>query len=69
MDDFAKILIVDDNPKYLSEALPMFGYTVEVVTNGVDALKSLEKENNKIDTINLLLIFFLNKKVLNIIFI
>lgn len=51
MDDFAKILIVDDNPKYLSEALPMFGYTVEVVTNGVDALKSLEKENNKIDLV------------------
>lgn len=51
MDDFAKILIVDDNPKYLSEALPMFGYTVEVVTNGVDALKALEKENNKIDLV------------------
>ena len=51
MDDFAKILIVDDNPKYLSEALPMFGYTVEVVTNGVDALKSLEKENNMIDLV------------------
>ncbi len=51
MDDFAKILIVDDNPKYLSEALPMFGYTVEVVTNGVDALKALEKENNNIDLI------------------
>lgn len=51
MDDFAKILIVDDNPKYLSEALPMFGYTVEVVTNGVDALKVLGKENSNIDLI------------------
>lgn len=51
MDDFAKILIVDDNPKYLSEALPMFGYTVEVVTNGVDALKILKKDNNNIDLV------------------
>lgn len=51
MDDFAKILIVDDNPKYLSEALPMFGYTVEVVTNGIDALKVLKKDNNNIDLV------------------
>lgn len=51
MDDFAKILIVDDNPKYLSEALPMFGYTVEVVTNGVDALKVLEKNSSNIDLV------------------
>ena len=51
MDDFAKILIVDDNPKYLSEALPMFGYTVEVVTNGVDALKVLKKDNNNINLV------------------
>lgn len=51
MEDFAKILIVDDNPKYLSEALPMFGYTVEVVTNGIDALKALKRENSNIDLI------------------
>ena len=51
MEDFTKILIVDDNPKYLSEALPMFGYSVEVVTNGVDALKVLSKDNSKIDLI------------------
>lgn len=51
MEEFAKILIVDDNPKYLSEALPMFGYTVEVVTNGVDALKVLERKDSNIDLI------------------
>lgn len=51
MDDFSKILIVDDNPKYLSEALPMFGYTVEVVTNGIDALKVLEKNTSNIDLV------------------
>ena len=51
MEDFAKILIVDDNPKYLSEALPLYGYTVQVVTNGVDALKALEKDYASIDLI------------------
>ena len=51
MEDFAKILIVDDNPKYLSEALPLYGYTVEVVTNGADALKTLEKNYDNIDLV------------------
>lgn len=51
MEEFAKILIVDDNPKYLSEALPMFGYTVEVVTNGIDALKALAKKDANIDLV------------------
>ena len=51
MDEFAKILIVDDNPKYLSEALPMYGYTVQVVTNGIDALKVLENDSGNIDLI------------------
>jgi len=51
MDEFSKILIVDDNPKYLSEALPMYGYTVQVVTNGVDALKVLEKNYKDIDLV------------------
>ena len=51
MEEFSKILIVDDNPKYLSEALPLYGYTVETVTNGVDALKVLADENSKIDLV------------------
>ena len=51
MDEFAKILIVDDNPKYLSEALPMYGYTVQVVTNGKDALKVLENGSEDIDLV------------------
>lgn len=51
MEDFSKILIVDDNPKYLSDALPMYGYSVQVVTNGVDALKVLEKNYNDIDLV------------------
>lgn len=51
MEEFSKILIVDDNPKYLSEALPLYGYTVQTVENGVDALKLLEDENFDIDLV------------------
>ena len=53
MEDFAKILIVDDNPKYLEEALPMYGYNVVVAHDGVEALKILSKEHS---TINLILL-------------
>lgn len=50
MEDY-KILIVDDNPKYLSEALPLYGYSVQVVENGVDALKVLETDYSTIDLV------------------
>lgn len=43
MSQLAKILLVDDNPKYLQDALPMYGYEVEVATDGVQALKMLSK--------------------------
>lgn len=51
MEEFSKILIVDDNPKYLSDTLPMYGYTVQTVTNGADALKTLENDYQNIDLI------------------
>ena len=51
MEEFAKILIVDDNPKFLSETLPLYGYTVQVVTNGIDALKALETGYKDIDLV------------------
>lgn len=51
MEEFSKILIVDDNPKYLSETLPLYGYSVEVVTNGEDALKVLETDYPNIDMV------------------
>ena len=51
MEEFAKILIVDDNPKYLSETLPLYGYTVQVVTNGVDAIKALKDGYKDIDLV------------------
>jgi len=43
MSEIAKILIVDDNPKYLQDALPMYGYEVNVASDGVLALKMLAK--------------------------
>ena len=51
MEEFYKILIADDNPKYLSEALPMYGYSVRTVSNGVDALKDLEKNYSQTDLV------------------
>ncbi len=53
MSELARILIVDDNPKYLQDALPMYGYEVVVATDGVQALKILSKNNadNPIDLI------------------
>ncbi len=51
MAELAKILIVDDNPKYLEDALPMYGYEVVVATDGIKALKILSKEADKIDIV------------------
>lgn len=54
MSNLAKILIVDDNPKYLQDALPMYGYEVKVATDGVQALKilaKLDKAENPFDLI------------------
>lgn len=45
MSQLAKILIVDDNPKYLQDALPMYGYEVAVANDGMQALKILSKTN------------------------
>lgn len=47
MSGIASILIVDDNPKFLADALPMYGYDVTVAEDGIEALKILsEKEGN-----------------------
>lgn len=53
MSEIAKILIVDDNPKYLQDALPMYGYEVSVATDGVQALRILSKteKGNSFDLI------------------
>lgn len=43
MNSLAKILIVDDNPKYLEDVLPMYGYDVEVATDGIKALQLIQQ--------------------------
>ena len=51
MGGVASILIVDDNPKFLEDALPMYGYEVTVANDGLEALKILSKENSHFDLI------------------
>ena len=51
MGGIASILIVDDNPKFLQDALPMYGYDVTVATDGLEALKILGKEEAFFDLI------------------
>lgn len=45
MSELANILLVDDNPKYLKDALPFYGYNVQTANDGVQALKILEKNS------------------------
>ena len=56
MSELAKILIVDDNPKYLQDALPMYGYEVAVAIDGVQALKILTKTDMKKNPFDLVLL-------------
>ncbi len=45
MSDLTHVLLVDDNSKYLKDALPFYGYEVTAVHDGVQALKVLSKDN------------------------
>src|SRR5574344_1177141 len=51
MDNSRKILIVDDNPKILKDSLPMYGYEVDVATDGVQALVKLGQITSKYDLV------------------
>lgn len=51
MDGIASILVVDDNPKFLADALPMYGYEVTVAEDGLEALKILEQKEGAFDLI------------------
>ena len=41
-----KVLLVDDNSKYLNDALPFYGYEVVCASDGVQALKILAKNSD-----------------------
>lgn len=45
MGGVASILVVDDNPKFLADALPMYGYDVTVANDGLEALKILNDKS------------------------
>ena len=51
MDGIASILVVDDNPKFLADALPMYGYDVTVANDGLEALKILFEQEKSFDLI------------------
>lgn len=51
MSSIAKILIVDDNPKYLNDVLPMYGYEVMTALDGMQALQLITKNYQDIDMI------------------
>ena len=51
MDGIASILVVDDNPKFLKDALPMYGYDVTIAEDGIEALKILSDEKQHFDLI------------------
>ncbi|MBR1907511.1 response regulator transcription factor [bacterium] len=41
-----KILIIDDNPKFLEDALPLYDYEVETASDGLKAMKILSKKSD-----------------------
>ena len=47
----AKVLLVDDNAKYLKDALPFYGYEVKTALDGVQALKILFNKSEKFDIV------------------
>ena len=51
MSVLGKILIIDDNPKLLEDALPMYGYEVKTATDGLLGLKILSEEKVPFDLI------------------
>lgn len=51
MSDLTKVLLVDDNSKYLKDALPFYGYEVTTACDGFQALKELDSKSNKFDII------------------
>lgn len=45
------VLLVDDNSKYLKDALPFYGYEVKTALDGIQALKILSKDSKNIDIV------------------
>lgn len=50
MSDLTKILLVDDNPKYLEDVLPFYGFDLTCARDGVQAIKLLD-DGTKFDLV------------------
>ncbi len=46
MAELTKILLVNDNPKYLEEVLPYYGYELTVALDGTQAIEILEQKTD-----------------------
>jgi len=49
MTSIAKILVVDDNPKYLKDVLPMYGYDIAIAIDGLQAIRILSDKSQQFD--------------------
>lgn len=46
MPKLGKVLVIDDNPKFLEDSLPLYGYEVESAVDGLKAMKTLSKKTD-----------------------
>ena len=46
MTELGKVLVIDDNPKFLEDSLPLYGYEVESAVDGLKAMKTLSKKTD-----------------------
>jgi DNA-binding NarL/FixJ family response regulator len=51
MSFIAKILLIDDEPKYLRDVLPSYGYEVTTALDGLSGLKILNEKENYFDIV------------------
>ncbi len=51
ISSLGNILLIDDNPKLIKDALPMYGYHIDWAENGALGLEFLEKNYQNIDLV------------------
>lgn len=51
MPELINVLLVDDNSKYLKDALPFYGYEVTTAFDGIQALKELANKSKDFDIV------------------
>ena len=51
MPELINVLLVDDNSKYLKDAIPFYGYEVTTAFDGIQALKELANKSKNFDIV------------------